>query len=52
MVKILSIHRLFPPADVVSNLNVAHGRERGQQVELLKDKPDAMLPQPRALGVI
>ncbi len=35
----------------VGDLDIAHGRERGQQVELLEDKADAVLAQPRALGV-
>ena len=35
----------------MGDLDIAHGRERGQQVELLEDEADAVLAQPRALGV-
>ena len=51
MVEILQVQRLLAAADGVRDLDVAHGCERGQQVELLKDKADAVLAQPRPLAV-
>ena len=52
MVEILQVQRLLAPADGVGDLDIAHGRERRQQVELLEDKADAVLAQPGALGVV
>ena len=34
------------------DLDIAHGRERRKQVELLKHEADAVFPQPGALGVV
>ena len=56
MVEILAVQRRLLPvlgaaAHRVGDLDIAHGRERGQQVELLEDEADAVLAQPRALGV-
>ena len=48
----MQVQRLLAAADGVGDLDVAHGRERGQQVELLKDEADAVLAQPGALGVV
>jgi hypothetical protein len=45
VVQVLRVQRFGAPADVVRNLDVAHGRERRQQVELLKDEADAVLAQ-------
>lgn len=52
VVKIVEIQRSFAAADGVGNLNVAHGRERGEQIELLEDESDAMLAQASPLSVV
>ena len=52
VVKVFQVQRLFAPADGVGNLNVAHGGEGGQQVELLEDKSDAVFAQPGSLRVV
>src|SRR5258708_32348294 len=51
MVEILVVKGLLAPAYGVGNLDVAHGRKRGKQIELLKDEGDAVLAQPCALAV-
>jgi hypothetical protein len=38
--------------DVVRNLDIAHGRERGQKIEPLKDEADLGPPHPGAFAVV
>jgi hypothetical protein len=52
MIEELAIQGLLAAADRVGELNIAHGTERGQQIELLEDEGDAMLAQAGALGVV
>ena len=46
VVEIGAVERLLAPAHRVGDLDIAHRRQRRQQVELLEDEADAMLAQP------
>jgi len=50
-VKVLAIHRAIFPADLVSDADIAHGIESGEQIEFLKDKSDFALAQGGAPGI-
>ncbi len=52
MVQVGVIQRLFPPADLVGDFNIAHGGEGGQQIELLKNKANPVLAQFCAFAVV
>ena len=51
MVEISPVERLLASADRIGNLDVSHCRERGQQVELLENKADAVLAELGALSI-
>ena len=51
MIEEFAVQRLLAAAHGVGKLDVSHGGERGQQVELLEDEGDAMLSQLGAFGI-
>ena len=51
-VEVLPVQRLFAAAYGVGNFDIAHGGERWEQVEFLKDEADTVFAQAGALGVV
>jgi len=51
VIEVRFVQRLVAAADGVGDFNIAHRGERGQQVEALEDKADALFTQAGALSV-
>ena len=52
MVEVVDVERAFAAAHGPGDLDIAHGGEGGEQIELLEDKADAIFAEAGALSIV